>query len=542
MQNGIWTDTHTFMPFSKPPSFLLSELATRESAPDYMAYMQFLPNPDPVLKKAGKDITVYRDLLSDSHIAAVESSRKAGVLSMDWEIDRGTAKSRHEKFVKDVVKGWDLNRMISEFLDANFFGYQVSEVLWKRAGDYIIPVDVVDKPQEWFGFGAKNELRRFTREAPLGVPVPDWHFLLSRHKPSYQNPYGRPLLALVFWWGAFKKGGIKWWVTFMEKYGMPFAVGKLPAGTAQPRQNDLLQKIQRMVQDAIAVIPDDASVEFLKNDAKTASADIYKGMADFCNAEISKAIIGHAGAADSTPGKLGGEDNALAVRADLVLQDKRLVERTMNTLIEWIIEINFGDAEAPKFCLYAEEEVDLTATERDKNLSATGVVFRKKHYQKDYGFEDDEFDVAAPAAPAPGLPPVKGVNNIIVPPADGAPPIPAAPAAPAQKAAYSVPIKRVLSPNALTLHFAKAQEESAFPDQTALDRALEDLSAGELQAFAEGMLKPIFHLIEKKASAEELSAALAEVYPKMEDAAFQQHLAQAIFVTELIAREHAQNE
>lgn len=534
MQGGIWKDPNTFMQFAKEPGFLGGEIATRDRAPDYMALMNLLPNPDPVLKKMGKDITVYRDILSDSHVGAVESSRKAGVLSMEWEIDRGTAKSRHAKFVQELFEDFDMDRIIGEILDAPLFGYQPMEVIWKSSGNFVLPVDVVGKPQEWFGFGADNELRFFTKDNSLGVPVPERRFLLPRHRPTYQNPYGKPLLALCFWWFTFKKGGIKYWVSFMEKYGMPFAVGKLPAGTDQKRVQDLLSKLSRMVQDAVAVIPDDSSAEIINTDGKTASADIYKGMADFCNAEMSKAIIGHAGGADSTPGKLGGEDNALAVRGDLITADKRLVERTLNQLIDWIVWINFGEAERPRFNLFVEDKVDETLSKRDKTLTETGVKFTKKYYEKNHKLEAEDFDLAANVAPAAVTPAPVKENAIAIPPAERKPE-PAVPAA-AFSATPATPPARVLSPHAFTVAFSKVREAAGYADQDALDAALEGLPAETLQAFAEGMLKPIFKLIEKKATAEQLSDALAEAYPEMDDTEFQQYLAQAIFVTELYSR------
>ena len=41
------------------------------------------------------------------------------------------------------------------------------------------------------------------------------------------------------------------------------------------------------------------------------------------------------------------------VRRDILLSDKKLVEKTCNQLNKWIMEINFGRTEdIPKFCLY----------------------------------------------------------------------------------------------------------------------------------------------------------------------------------------------
>ena len=49
----------------------------------------YLPDPDPVLRKQGQDIRIYKDLLTDAHVGSVADSRKAGVLTQEWKIETG---------------------------------------------------------------------------------------------------------------------------------------------------------------------------------------------------------------------------------------------------------------------------------------------------------------------------------------------------------------------------------------------------------------------------------------------------------------------
>ena len=48
----------------------------------------------------------------------------------------------------------------------------------------------------------------------------------------------------------------------------------------------------------------------------------------------------------------------MGIRQDIIDSDKKLVEQTINQLIQWIYEINFSNAEIPVFELYQEEDVD----------------------------------------------------------------------------------------------------------------------------------------------------------------------------------------
>lgn len=375
---------------------LSSIIATRERSIDFIsAFSVYLPNPDPVLKKTGKDIKTYRDLLSDAHVGAAVQSRKSGVKCLEWEIDRGKSKSRQAKLITDVFNALDLNRILGEILDAPLFGYSPIEVIWERQGQYILPADLVGKPPEWFNFSVENELQFRTKEKWQGEPITvERKFLLSRYNPTYENPYGENVLSKCFWPVTFKRGGMKFWVVFTEKYGMPFAIGKHPRGASDKERTDILGMLENMVRDAVATIPDDSSVDLLEPTGKTASTDIFERLLTFSNQEISKAILGQTLTTEMQDvGSYASAKVHLDVRYDIVQADKKLAEQTLNELIKWIYEINFGDTDnRATFTLYEEEEVDKTLAERDQTLTNSGVKFTKKYFMKAYGFEEEDIE------------------------------------------------------------------------------------------------------------------------------------------------------
>ena len=65
---------------------LIGVIATRAKAIDFWSFMHYLPNPDPVLKKMGKDISAYREILSDSHVGGCVRRRKAAIKGLEWRI------------------------------------------------------------------------------------------------------------------------------------------------------------------------------------------------------------------------------------------------------------------------------------------------------------------------------------------------------------------------------------------------------------------------------------------------------------------------
>jgi len=137
-----------------------------------------------------------------------------------------------------------------------------------------------------------------------------------------------------------------------------------------------------MIQDAVAVIPDDSSID-IKEAQKTSSSEVFQSLINFMNNEISKAILTQT---LTTEIQDKGTYAATSVMAEMlnrvVNSDKRLVESLFNQLIKLIYEINFNSENMPKFILYKEEDVDKPLAERDQILVNTGIRFTKEYYIK----------------------------------------------------------------------------------------------------------------------------------------------------------------
>lgn len=375
-------------------SHLSEEIATRKRALNFYTLANILPDPDIVLKKQGKDIRIYKELLCDSHVYACVQSRKAGVLSLEWDINRGLDKDENSQIIEDLLKKLNVHKLINDILESTLFGFQPLEIFWKKEkSGYILPEKIIAKPPEWFCFDDDNNLKFRTKENYYGEVVPSKKFLLAQNNPSYNNPYGERVLSRVFWPVTFKKGGLKFWVVFTEKYGMPHLIGKHPRGASKDETETLADMLEEMIQDAIAVIPDDSSVE-IKEANKSSSAEIFEKLIDKMNSEISKAILGQTLTTEiGSSGSYAASHTHMAVRQDIIDTDRKLVETVINQLIQWIYEINFPNAEVPIFELYAPEDVDLTLAQRDKILSETGVKFTKEYFIKTYGLEEEDFDI-----------------------------------------------------------------------------------------------------------------------------------------------------
>lgn len=463
------------------------EIATRKRALNFYSLVNILPDPDIVLKKQGKDIKVYKELLCDSHVFACTQSRKSGVLSLEWCINKLSDNDKNAEFIENLLKHLDINKLINDILDATQFGFQPLEIMWKKyKNGYVLPERIIAKPPEWFCFDDNNILKFRTKENYYGEELPNKKFLCPQVNPSYNNPYGERTLSRVFWPVTFKKGGMKFWVIFTEKYGMPHLIGKHPRGASKDETETLADSLEQMIQDAIAVIPDDSSVE-IQEANKSSSAEIYEKLIDKMNAEISKAILGQTLTTEiGNTGSYAASNTHMQVRKDIIDSDKKLVEKTINQLITWIYEINFSSENIPVFQMYEEEDVDLTLAQRDKILSDTGVKFNKEYFIKTYGLQDEDFDI------------------------------------------------REFNYSAQEPQFKEFKEETNIPGQNQIENLYKFICDNELSEKAQEMISPLISLIENCSDFDEVYEILSD--KNLHSKKFDQCLQKALFLCELQGR------
>lgn len=401
MSRGIYVTPTDFVSFGEAratPS-LSEQIATRDRSMD-MSFGFILPNPDPILKRQGKDIAVYRDMRSRASVGGPIRRRKAAVKALEWRVERGKASARVTRLANDVLATYDMDTLINEITDAVLFGYQPLELVWGPFNGAAAPLQVIGKPQEWFFFDNAAQLRFRSRQQPLqGEELEPRKFLLARQEASYANPYGFADLSMCFWADTFMRGGLKFWVTFTEKYGTPWLVGKQPRGTPGSEVNNLLDKLEAMVQDAVAAIPDDSSIDILESGDKGASADLYERLLMYCRSEINIALLGQNQSTESNSNRASATAG-LEVAKTIRDGDAALVMATMNQLLRWLTDLHDGEqAPAPTFVLYEEEDVNTQQAVRDETLTKAGVKFTKEYWMRVYRLQDGDIE-DAPAGPS----------------------------------------------------------------------------------------------------------------------------------------------
>lgn len=108
----------------------------------------------------------------------------------------------------------------------------------------------------------------------------------------YLNLYGFLDLLMCFWLMMFKKGGFKFWVQFIEKYGLLMLVGKYLCSVFDGEKNLLFDCFEDMVQDVVVVVLDDFSIEIKEVVGKIGSVDVYECLLYFCCGEVLIVLFG----------------------------------------------------------------------------------------------------------------------------------------------------------------------------------------------------------------------------------------------------------
>lgn len=493
---------------------LAQEIATRASDPYFYGALNYLPNPDRILRKLGCDQEVYDDIISDAHVIGELRAVRSGLLKYEWRIQAGgeapadlAALELAERFfARAPYPSMTWSDLLWTVGQAVFRGFVVHEVVWERQDRLLVPSRVIDRPQRRFLFGADNTLRMKTRGALLeGVSVEDRKFLVTRHMTDYSNPYGVALLSSCFWPYTFKHSGFKYFVKFCEKYGIPWVIGKYPPGTPKADQDALADSLAAMVEDAIAAIPNDAVVDLLES--KSSGDLVHSKLIDLCNREMSKALTSQTLATEVQDKGARAVSETHREREQSVHEsDREMIAYTFDTLLAWMTEINFAGATAPRFEFVDEPEVRSDWAELIDTARGFLQVPRTFAHEK-LGIPlptSGEDVLPAPVAPPGGQP--GGVTFSHCPACGG--------------------------------HTFARGEGAGNEAQDALDRAIDGVSDADLQGQVEAMLEPVFAAI-RSDGPEAALARLAELYPQMDYAALQERLARMIFVSEVWGRLNA---
>jgi phage gp29-like protein len=352
------------------------------------------PTSDEVLLARGADLKLYKEVLRDDQVKACFEQRRLAVVSAEWDVEAGGSK-RADKQAADFIRAqlqalsWDA--VTDMMLYGVFYGWAVAEALWMRDGAQVVLDDLKVRNRRRFGIDGEGRLRLITSNDFNGEVVPPAKFWTFQTGADNSNePYGLGLGHWLYWPVFFKRNDIRFWLIFLEKFGMPTAVGKYPAGgTSEEERKRLLASLRAIQTDSGVIIPEGMSIELIEA-ARSGTAD-YTALYDRMNGAIAKVCLGQTMTTDDGSSMSQAKVH-MEVRQDLIKADADVVCASFNrSVVRWLVDWNYPGAAYPKVWRDVSEPEDLKArSERDKNLFDIGFRPTLREVQDTYGGEWEE--------------------------------------------------------------------------------------------------------------------------------------------------------
>ena len=368
------------------------EIATTQDGIDITrGYTGPLLEPyDSVLRNRGGDLQIYEQVFSDPEVKSTFGQRQLAVTKCEWEVapggDRPIDKEAAEFLREQLHKiGWD--NITTKMLMGVFFGYAVAEIIYKPEGSRIVIDAIKVRNTRRFRFGKEGDLRLLTMSnMHEGIPAEApyfWNFCAGAYNDD--EPYGLGLAHWLYWPVLFKRNGIKFWLIFLEKFGMPTVVGKYDANALPEEKAKLLQSTRAVQTDSGIIMPKEMELALLEA-GRSGTAD-YKMLQDVMDATIQKVVLGQTASTQGTPGKLGNDNLQADVRKDIIKADADLVCESANvSFVRWLIQWNFPGAAIPRISRVTEEPEDMDSrATRDEKISKLGFKPSLKYVLDTYG-------------------------------------------------------------------------------------------------------------------------------------------------------------
>jgi phage gp29-like protein len=362
---------------------LKNEFATIGNDPYVPQYQVIMTPTDEVLASRGgvAGLKVYDEIRRDPHAFAILQKRKLEVVSREWRVEPPENPSRLEKRaaaeVEKQLKAIDFDKLTKGLLGAILKGFSVAELIWDNVdGVWTVKLAKVKK-QRRFRMTTEGQLRLLTRASTLeGEAVPNRKFIVHRHSidDDDDDPYGVGIGSVLFWPAWFKRQVLAHWLRGVEKHATPTTLATYDGGFDEVRQNKLLAAMRAMANDTGIAVPESVKMELLE--AKNGGGgDLQEKLSRYLDELMSEAVLGETLSTNSgergarSLGEIHNEVRIAIAKADSDLLCATLKE----TIVRWIIELNFPGARLPELYRDFSETEDLDdKAERDKKLHDMG--------------------------------------------------------------------------------------------------------------------------------------------------------------------------
>jgi len=356
---------------------------------------------------------LYIDTILNGHVFSLMDRRKDLTLLRDWCFK--DQKGEEIETIKDMFNQEWFDLVVGYSLDALFFGYSLIS-LGDIEGDMFKSTSLI---RRWNVSPDRMNVAEFIYALSgakfADEPYKDWHLWVNTPSENGVGTCGYGLFYKIALYEIFLRNTLGYNGDFVELFAMPYRVGKTTK-TEESERAQLEAAIQNMGSAGWAIVDPMDEIDFLENGMAGSGYTAYESLEERCQKTVSKIVLGHSDAMDSTPGKLGsgqGEDNPVAVALrDKQVKDGKFIERVINgQLLPKMRNLGFKIPEGIKFEYKNDQEKEALRSKQDASNKVTaeiaqvmknaGLKMDAKYFEERTGIKAEEVQEPAPEEMAP---------------------------------------------------------------------------------------------------------------------------------------------
>ncbi|NPC90237.1 DUF935 family protein [Gluconacetobacter entanii] len=361
----------------------------------------------------------------DGHYLGVLSTRKSTVANLPITVTPASDKPAHKKhaaFVQDWIDRGILEAAAFDMLDAIGKGRSTHEICWHaEAGNYW-PEQLVFRPARWFEVSPQDGNTILMRDVnTIGAPpsTPDGlqqigfsplepHRFVNHVHPLWSGlTMHAGLSRLAAWYVMFKMFTVRDWGIFVQNYGLPIRLGRYGPDASYQDRAVLWRAVCDFAGSLGIMVPKGMDFEFVEPKNGAGSNDVHQRRAEFCNSEMSKAVLGQTGTTDSKQGAHASGAIHRMVQEDIERRDAGLLSVTATRQIAVpMVAFSFGPQDKYPFIRFGRpDEVPLEELVKLIQFAGPqGLKFRAQDFYDRTGLKapqegDDVFGLVAQAQP-----------------------------------------------------------------------------------------------------------------------------------------------
>lgn len=291
---------------------------------------------------------LYADFILDAHLSSVIDKRRIAILkspitfSVDGNLD--------EEITTICRQPWFLS-MITDILDSRFWGHTLLEFHFGLKNE--VTYDLIPRKHVKPEFGIVT----LQQTGNSGIPFREDPF--AKFIVEAGEKYDLGLLLKAGPYVIYKRNCLGDYSQYCERFGQPFRKGSYDPYDENTRKL-LQQALEEAGSAAYGIFPDGTNIEFIEAKNQSGSSDLYSGMINQMNTEISKLFLGQNLTTESgTKGARSLGDVHMEVEEDIHNADRLFVKMVLNNQFKQMMNQHGFNLDKGEFDFLSSETIDL---------------------------------------------------------------------------------------------------------------------------------------------------------------------------------------